>query len=85
MEKSKKITQSNEAFLFRLGLIKIEEMINDQSLTKVIKISEKDVLWAKKVQEEKINYCSNEIDGEFRFYPQKKIGFKISGATYLTQ
>lgn len=74
-EKMQRILNSQEDFLFRLGLIKIEEMINNQSFSKVIRISDKEIDWAKKVEKERIIPSSNEMNGEFQFYPQKRIGF----------
>lgn len=62
-------------FLFNLGLIRIEQMINDQTLDKVIRISQKDIPWAKKVKNGTIIPSSNKTDEDFKFYPQKKIGF----------
>lgn len=75
-EEQATIERSKE-FLFRIGLKKLEEKINDSSLSRQIQVTGNDIEWARKIEQKQIAPSSEEVQpGIFHFYPDKKIGYR---------
>ncbi|MFH0772128.1 MAG: hypothetical protein V1933_05865 [Candidatus Omnitrophota bacterium] len=76
-QKKRSTMEQNKKFLFRLGLTRLEEKINNSSLSREIQIAASDIEWARRIEQKQIVPSSEEVEpGTFHFYPEKKIGFR---------
>lgn len=73
----KRILAEQEELFKTWGLVKVEELLNKDSLEEEPKITRKDFEWAEKVKKRLLQpSCEQQDKNTYYYIPEKRIGFK---------